>query len=147
MTLTIHPVRPSDKDQWLPLWRGYLAFYHEDLPQEITNQTWDRILDEGEQIYCLGGYSDGEMVAFATYVLHRSTWSASTYCYLEDLFVADSQRGKGVGRQMIEAIAQAARDHGSTRLYWNTNEANKTAQALYDRIATKTDVLQYRKAL
>ena len=63
-------------------------------------------------------------------------------CYLQDLFVATEARGTGAGRALIEAVAEAARSAGSTRLYWNTAADNATARLLYDRLARQT-LLRY----
>jgi GNAT superfamily N-acetyltransferase len=40
-----------------------------------------------------------------------------------------------VGRRLIEAVYDAAREAGSTRVYWQTHRTNTTAQALYDTLA------------
>ena len=147
MTIKIRPAIPSEKEAWLPLWNGYLTFYECSLPGDITNLTWQRFHDSDEPVYLLAAYEDDRMVGFATYILHRSTWAEQYYCYLEDLFVDSSQRGKGIARTLIEAVASAAKEIGATRLYWSTREGNHTAQALYNKIAEKTDFIQYRALL
>jgi hypothetical protein len=40
-----------------------------------------------------------------------------------------------------------ARTAGASRVYWHTQESNTTARALYDKIATLTSFVQYRKYL
>jgi GNAT superfamily N-acetyltransferase len=137
----------EDKAQWLPLWRAYLDFYKQALDDEITDQTFARALDAGESLNLLVAKADGQVIGFATYVLHRSSWARDWYCYLEDLFVTQDQRGKGVARALIAAVAQAGKKNGAERLYWVTDEANKTAQALYEKLATKTDFIQFRRDL
>jgi GNAT superfamily N-acetyltransferase len=137
----------EDKAQWLPLWRAYLDFYKQALDDEITDQTFARALDAGESLDLLVAKADGQVIGFATYVLHRSSWARDWYCYLEDLFVTQDQRGKGVARALIAAVAQAGKKNGAERLYWVTDEANKTAQALYEKLATKTDFIQFRRDL
>jgi GNAT superfamily N-acetyltransferase len=136
-----------EKEAWLALWRGYLVFYEAALPVEISELTWARFHDPAEPVNMLAAYDGGYMAAFVTYVFHRSTWARHRYCYLEDLFVDETQRGKGVARGLIEAVRTAAREEGCERLYWQTREGNKTAQALYDRIADKMDFIQYRMKL
>jgi GNAT superfamily N-acetyltransferase len=87
------------------------------------------------------------LIGLAHYLLHRSTWAPVCYCYLEDLFVEPSVRGGGAGRALIAAVEAAARDAGASRLYWITDETNQTARRLYDKVAERPGVVQYRKKL
>ena len=145
--MQISSATEDDKAAWLPLWRAYLDFYRQALEDEITDLTFARALDSGENLNLLVAKNDGRIVGFATYVLHRSSWARDWYCYLEDLFVAEDQRGKGVARALIAAVAEAGKAKGAERLYWVTDEANKAAQALYEKLATKTDFIQFRHDL
>jgi len=90
---------------------------------------------------------DGRLVGIVHAVFHRSTWLPQWTCYLQDLYVDGSQCGLGTGAALIEAVADLARANGAGRLYWNTHETNATARRLYDRIATRSGFIQYRKAL
>jgi GNAT superfamily N-acetyltransferase len=84
-------------------------------------------------------------IGLAHVLLHRSTWSPTWYCYLEDLFVDPAQRKRGVGRALIEAVYREADARGCTRTYWVTQESNAVARALYDRVATRAPFVQYRR--
>lgn len=137
----------SEKPGWLPLWRGYLTFYETQLPDEITGLTWARLHDDAEPLNILAAYDADRMTGIVHYQFHRSTWAMNTYCYLEDLFVSQQVRGKGAGRLLIEAVRQKAQDAGASRLYWTTRETNATARRLYDRLATRSDFIQYRMPL
>ena len=145
--MQISSATSEDKAAWLPLWRAYLDFYKHALDDEITDLTFARALDKEENLNLLVARSDDRIIGFATYVLHRSSWARDWYCYLEDLFVAEDQRDKGVARALIAAVAEAGKANGAERLYWVTDEANKTAQALYEKLATKTDFIQFRHDL
>lgn len=140
--------RPEDKEQWLELWQKYLDFYNKNLHIDITNLTWQRILDPAERVFCMCAYDDADdLVGFATYVIHRSTWAKRNYCYLEDLFVDESQRNQGVASALIDAVRDQAIQSECDRLYWIANDDNETALALYDKIAVRTDFTQYRMSL
>lgn len=146
--MIIRAIRPQDRAAWNPLWQGYLIFYEvADLDPKITDTTWARFFDEAEPVHALVAEQDGELLGFVHYIFHRNTWLINPVCYLEDLFTAEGARGKGVGRALIEAVYDKAREAGSGRVYWLTHETNTTAQALYDRIADKPGFIQYRKAL
>ena len=149
--LTIRAVTRQDYERWLPLWDGYNAFYGRSgptaLPAEVTAMTWSRFFDAYEPVHALVAESDGELLGLAHYLYHRTTTAIAPLCYLNDLFTAQAARGKGVGRALIEAVYDQARRAGSPRVYWLTHETNRTAQALYDKLAENTGFIVYRKPM
>ena len=140
----IRALEPADRAAWDPLWQGYLTFYETVLPATTTDLTWSRFHDPTEPMFALGAFVDGRLVGIVHYLFHRVTWSATDRCYLEDLFVAETARGHGVARALIAAVVDRARAAGSARVYWHTHETNRTAQALYDKVATLSGFIQYR---
>ena len=146
--LSIRPASPLDYDQWLLLWSGYNAFYGRSgstaLPQETTQTTWARFFDACEPVYALVAETNGRLVGLAHYLFHRSTISIAPTCYLQDLFTAETARGKGVGKALIRGVYEQAKKSGSTRIYWQTHETNKTARRLYDQVAENSGFIVYR---
>jgi GNAT superfamily N-acetyltransferase len=138
----IRPLVAADRAAWDEMWAGYLAFYRTDLEFEVSDNTFARIL-AGELIGLIAISDAGRALGIAHAMLHAGTWSPKPVCYLEDLFVRDHARGLGVGRALIEALAAKGRREGWLRLYWQTAHDNKTAQALYDKLARRTDWLRY----
>ena len=145
--IVIRPVGEDERDAWNPLWASYLAFYKSALTGEVSDLTWTRFHDPDEPIFALGGYVDGHLAGFAHYLFHRSTWAPKRYCYLEDLFVAESARGRGLARALIEAVYAKAEAAGASRGYWLTQSNNAQARALYDQVADNLGFIQYRKVL
>jgi GNAT superfamily N-acetyltransferase len=149
--LVVRPVARGDYDQWLPLWDGYNAFYERSgptaLPLDVTQMTWARFFDAYEPVHAFVAEADGQLVGLTHYLFHRSTTAIAPTCYLQDLFTAAQVRGKGVGRALIEAVYGAAREAGSSRVYWLTHETNATAMRLYDQVADRSGFLVYRKLL
>ena len=145
--IVIRPIVENEREAWNPLWAGYLAFYETALRPEISDLTWDRFHDPDEQIFALGGYVDGELMAIAHYLFHRSTWAPHRYCYLEDLFVAPAARGRGLGRALIEAVYEKARVANASRVYWLTQSNNTQARILYDKVADNLGFIQYRRVI
>ena len=141
MGIEIAPLRERDRAQWEPLARGYKAFYETELPDARYDETW-RALIAGERIHGLAAWQDGRMVGIAHYLFHAQTWSADA-CYLQDLFTAKEARGRGVATALIEAVTEAARARGAAKFYWMTKEDNRTARALYDRVARFKGFVRY----
>ncbi|MEI4508069.1 GNAT family N-acetyltransferase [Sphingopyxis sp. CCNWLW253] len=149
--LIVRPAVRADYDRWLPLWDGYNAFYGRSgdtaLAPEITAATWERFFDPYEPMFALVAEQDGALLGLTHYLLHRSTTSLLPSLYLQDLFTTAESRGKGVGRALIEAVYDAAKEASLPRVYWLTHETNDTAMMLYDRIAEKSGFVVYRKIL
>jgi GNAT superfamily N-acetyltransferase len=144
---TVRPVTPTDLSQWEALWEGYNTFYERTVPPEITRMTWSRFFDAYEPVHALVAEKDGRLLGLVHYLFHRSTTLIGPTCYLQDLFTTKTARGQGVGRALIEAVYERARNAGSQRVYWQTHETNVTAMALYDKVAERSGFLVYRKRL
>lgn len=138
--VTLRPLAPSDYAGWRPLWDGYNAFYGREgttaLPESITAKTWERFLNPDEPVHAQVAVDHkGQIVGLVHYLFHRSTTRLTDVCYLQDLFTVPALRGKGVARRLIEAVYEAARAAGASRVYWQTQESNSTARTLYDKVA------------
>ena len=145
--IMIRPIGEDEREAWNPLWADYLAFYKTTLTRDISDLAWTRFHDPDEPIFALGGYLEGELMGIAHYLFHRSTWATHRYCYLEDLFVAEAARDKGLGRALIEAVYARAEAANASRVYWLTQSNNAQARALYDKVADNLGFIQYRKVL
>lgn len=143
--LVIRAPRPEERGRWDPLWQGYLRFYRQQLDPAVTETSWLRFLDPGEQPHALVAADGRELLGFATYLFHRSSWSVQPYCYLEDLFVAPEARGRGVARRLIKAVYAAADAAEAATVYWQTQEFNADARALYDTLARRTSHIVYQR--
>ena len=61
-------------------------------------------------------------------------WLGTPDCWLEDLFVRESARGRGMGRALAEAAIARARERGCRRIELDVNDANPAALALYEAL-------------
>ncbi|MEM7138439.1 MAG: GNAT family N-acetyltransferase [Myxococcota bacterium] len=143
----IRALRPDDRTTWQTLWTGYLDFYRVTLPPEVTNGTWDRLVDAEVDIHGLvaEGPATGQVVGIVHFLFHPVTWSAAPRCYLEDLFVSDQARRTGAGRALIEAVYDAADARQADQVYWLTEEGNHVARRLYDQVGQHTPFIKYRR--
>ncbi|MDO7926070.1 GNAT family N-acetyltransferase [Pseudomonas sp. KFB-139] len=143
----IRPVTADDHGAWLPLWQAYLRFYKTELADDVSDVTWQRILDPAETTNSALAWLDGKAVGMVNFIYHRSNWSIKNACYLQDLIVAPEQRGSGIGRQLIEHVYATAKANDCDKVHWLTHETNTTAIQLYERIAERGGYIQFRKAL
>ncbi|NTJ44240.1 GNAT family N-acetyltransferase [Agrobacterium larrymoorei] len=144
MGLTIRYARPEDREDWLKLWNDYLAFYEVDLPPDVTEHTWGRIIDPASRVSMRTAVLDEKTAGFAIHHFHDSTWVKTPDCYLEDLFIDANVHGKGIGRALIDDLIAICNEKGWSRLYWHTNEDNVQARKLYDSYAESDGHIRYR---
>src|SRR5437868_5139083 len=130
---TIRAALPADEATSRKLWQGYCELCGVTLGSEVTDRTWKRILDPDSAVMCIVAEVDGQVYGFANCVVHENTWETQPVCYLEDLFVTASARGRGVGHALIDWLRNAMRAEGWSRLYWVTSQDNAQARALYDQ--------------
>jgi len=147
MAFTIRELLPEDRPGWENLWGGYLDFYQAPMEPVVIEVTWSRLLDPAEPMMALVAKDSGthELIGLVHCVFHRGTWSINDFCYLEDLFVAQTARKQGVGRALIEAVYSRADAMKCERVYWLTHESNTTARKLYDQVAQNLGFIQYRR--
>lgn len=150
--IEIKPLKIEYKELWEPLWNGYLVFYKTQLAQDITDFVFERLCNPLEKN--MGGFiafandEDGEKaVGLVNYIIHRGTWSKEDVCYLEDLYVDPNVRGSGVGRKLIEAVADFARQNNLRHVYWQTQKTNERAQILYEKMAGPSEFIVYKMSL
>ena len=89
---------------------------------------------------------DGAAVGFALWYRSFSTWEGVPGLYLEDLYVADDQRGSGLGRSLLTALARIVVHRGWARLEWAVLRWNSGSIAFYDALGGQPldDWLTYR---
>ena len=138
--LTIRNATIADETRWRDLWQQYLVFYKKQLTEEATAYAWKRIIDPALLFRCRLAECDGQVVGFAIYFAHESTWENRMVCYLEDLFVDPAARRGGVGRALIDDIITSAKANNWAHVYWQTDHDNVTARKLYDSYAPSTVV-------
>ena len=144
--LTVRPLGPDDRPQWQPLWRAYLAFYETSLPAEVYESTWGRLLTAEIDPHGFCAVDDeGLMLGIVHYLFHTTSWAIAPNCYLQDLYVAESARGRGSGRALIEAVYAVADARGVADVYWTTQHFNHTARRLYDTMGVPTAFMKYKR--
>ena len=144
--INIRPLMQDDEDEWRRLWTAYLDFYDTTLSEEVYQTSFARLLSNDTGEYnCLIAEIDGKPAGLAHYLYHRYMWSVEDTCYLMDLFADAQVRGKGVGRALIEAVHNTAKQDGVPTMYWMTEDNNYPGRLLYDQVATKAPFIVYDK--
>jgi GNAT superfamily N-acetyltransferase len=143
--LEISPVTAEEFDRLLPLIAAYQRFYEvEDIDEERNRAFFRRFLGPSEDGLLLGARREGQLAGYACLYWHFSSLEACECVLMNDLFVSEAARGEGVGRALIEATVEVARERGVPFVEWSTAPDHHTAQRLYDSTgAERTEWFSY----
>ena len=109
-----------------------LAEYEHMLDKVVaTEDVLREWLFEKGKAEALIGELDGEPVAFALFFHNFSTFLGRGGIYIEDLYVLEELRGKGIGRRILKFLAHLALERGCGRLEWWCLDWNKNSIAFY----------------
>lgn len=90
------------------------------------------------KVFCLVAIVDGQFVGLAHCQQLYSPLNGKLTGYLEDLFIIEEYRGKGIAQQLIEQLKQFGKLKNWLFIRWKTRENNYRAKAFHDKIANKT---------
>ena len=127
---TVRRASPADAEAVAKLLHDFQKEYDEPTPGvPVLAQRYEKLLRSGEMIVLLvGDGPDG----FAQLRFRPTVYSDGLDAYLEELYVVPTRRGQGLGRALLEAAMETARDEGATRMDLGTSEADVAALALYE---------------
>jgi GNAT superfamily N-acetyltransferase len=138
---SIERVEASDVDELLVLMRAYCDFYEVSPPDHdllaIASALVADPLNEGVQL--IARDSTGRAVGFATVYWTWSTTSGCRIGVMNDLFVAEDSRGRGIAERLIEACRAECSERGARQLAWQTAPDNFRAQKVYDRVGANRE--------
>ena len=108
---------------------GFRDYYGEQLPDDETIRTVvERLLKDSRTEILLAGEPP---CGIAQLRFRLSVWTGSDDAWLEDVFVEPEHRRAGVGRELMAASLERARERGCARVQLDVNERNEAALALY----------------
>ena len=98
------------------------------------------------------GYWGGEAVSYAIVLPKFASFRGRPNLYLEDLFVRESMRGKGLGKALLKHVARMAVERDCAYVEWNALNWNEPAMGFYrelgaEAIADRTYFSLRREAL
>lgn len=93
------------------------------------------MLGEENGLFGLVAKIDGNPVGMALISFYRlATFSGRRVCYVEDLFVAEEFRGRGIGRALFERINAISIERGCIKTEWKCLAWNSAARQFYEKI-------------
>ncbi len=92
------------------------------------------LLAPDARLHCIVVEENNALLGYATFSVEVSTWDADRYMHMDCLFLRPGARNKGIGRALMQRIAQEAIVQGVKRMQWQTPSFNVDAVRFYERL-------------
>lgn len=138
MTLLIRKAQSGDEATVLRLVRDLATYEREpDAVRATEASIRASLFVPGGLVHAFIAEIDGAPIGLALWFLTFSTWTGRPSLYLEDLFVDEAARGRGVARMLFRRLAREAKARNCARIDWAVLDWNVEAMAFYERIGAR----------
>lgn len=137
-TITVRQAVLSDLEALVPLFDAYRRFYGRASDVRAARAFLLARFDHGESILFIA-FEDGTPIGFTQLYPSFSSISLARIFILNDLYVHEDARRKGVASKLMSAAVEFARSLGAVRVSLSTATTNETAQALYQSAGWRRD--------
>jgi GNAT superfamily N-acetyltransferase len=140
----IEEVSKENIEEVLPLIRSYQEFYNVPDISDSRNREFFSQFGASTSLGCQFLYREkSEVVGFATVYFSFTSTITAKVAVLNDLFTLPGERGKGIGKSLIEHCREYAAKNNAVRLQWVTAPDNERAQKLYDSLDTNKSTWEF----
>lgn len=143
MSIEVRPVKDGDFFAWLDVYAKYAEFYDTQLTDQKALVLWSWLTDPEHEEDGFVAVDGDRIVGLAHVREFARPLEGDRGLFLDDLFVVEEERGKGVGAALIQKARSLAEERGLGVVQWITAQDNSTAQRLYDQLAERTSWVTY----
>ena len=125
---------PTDFPDLVHLFHEFSVFQKE--PEKMTNSVEKLTADQELVMGFVAVSEEGKVVAYVTYFVTFHTWSGKSL-YMDDLYVQQAFRGKGIGKALLDKVIEFAKDNNCSSLRWLVSHWNQEAKQFYKSIGAE----------
>jgi GNAT superfamily N-acetyltransferase len=145
MSVQVRPLGDKDFFPWLGLFEGYSDFNNSDLTDEKALRVWSWIIDKNHDLDGAVAVDDnGDFVGFTLYRAFPRTLSGDVGLFIDDLYVTEAVRERGVSQSLLDFARAYAKAHNYRTLQWVSTTDDKSTRKLYDAAGTRTGWVTYQ---
>lgn len=135
MSTIIRPAVTADFADILTLFREFSIF--QKTPEKM-HITLDQLTEDEQYFRCFVAVADGQIIGYATYFFTYYSWTGRGV-YLDDLYVRESHRKYGIGRQLLDTVIHHAKENNCRSVRWLVSRWNTNAIEFYKKIGAHVD--------
>ncbi|KAH7922774.1 acyl-CoA N-acyltransferase [Leucogyrophana mollusca] len=138
-TFHIREAKVDDVQTILELIKALAEYEKEPDSAKATPELLEQNLFKTPYAYTLLAFSGtpeapGDSLGMALYFFNYSTWTGRPGLFLEDLFVKQEARGKGIGKAFFAELGKVAQEKNCARLDWSVLKWNQPSIDFYEKV-------------
>lgn len=90
------------------------------------------------KLYCWVVVVNDSVVGYTTFTFDFSTWHANHFLHLDCLYIEETYRGLGIGKEIIQRLKVIAKSKGCVNVQWQTPMSNEDAIRFYHRMGSQS---------
>lgn len=137
MNLILRQAKPTDTPIILSLIKALAQYEHLSDRVSASVEALEKALFERQEATVILAELDQKVVGFALYFYNFSTFLGKKGLYLEDLFVLEEARNKGIGKALFQKCLDIAKTEGCGRMEWSVLDWNESSIEFYIKQGAK----------
>ena len=138
MATTYRPILHSDIDMTVAMMREFYAIDGYPIDTQVSRQLFSEFIENDQLGKAWLIVSDGDVVGYVILTFVFSFEFKGKIAFIDELYILESARGKGIGRNAIAFIKLEAERLSIKMLYLEVEHHNSAAQKLYENAGFET---------
>jgi GNAT superfamily N-acetyltransferase len=134
-------IRQATEDDFEPIYNLIRKFSEFIGTPEKVSVNVEKMKKDKDIFKCLVAVDGDKVIGFATYFFTYYSWSGKAL-YLDDLYVIDAYRGRGIGTKLMDAITDMAVTSACVKLKWQVSRWNNKAIEFYKKRGAEIDEVE-----
>lgn len=136
MKIKIEEIVEEDFETLIELFMELAVF--ENLPEKMINSV-ERMKTEKDFFRGFTIKDENNLIlGYVTFFFAYYTWVGKSL-YMDDLYIREEHRGKGLGTQLIKKVISFAKETNCQKLRWQVSNWNKSAIKFYKSLGAQID--------
>ncbi|MCF8473092.1 MAG: GNAT family N-acetyltransferase [Emcibacter sp.] len=136
-------IRQIEFKKWAELYRSYAEFYNVTMTEDQLRKVWAWLDGYETELLGLAALVDGEARGIIHYRRFLRPLAAEIGIFLDDIYVCQTARRRGVGNALLRRLEDIAKAQGCKTIRWITANYNQEAQIFYDQFGKKSGWITY----